>query len=1028
MSIVRSAVNRPVFTVMIVIIVLILGGVSLSRLPIDLMPDITSPTISISTSYSKASPEIMEELVTKTIEEAVSAVPGVKEISSQSSEGNSNVQVTFNWGTNLDTAANDLRDRLDRIISRLPDEASRPSLRKFDLSATPVINLGVTGDMDPLTLRNLVEEQVSYRLERVPGVAGVDIRGGLEREIHINIDKNKLQSLHLNLNQIISKIQSANLNEPIGQINKGNYQISVRVPGVFENLKQIEETVIANRNGAVIKIKDIAHIDDSFAKITRIIRINGKQGVQISINKQSGTNTVKVVKGIQKEIRVIQTLLPQINISTLIDTSVFIKQSINNVTGSAAQGAILAILILLLFLRNIRSTSVIATSIPISVIATFGLLYFNGFTLNLMTLGGLALGIGSLLDNSIVVLENIYRHRELGKELKEAAVIGTEEVIAPIIASTLTSVVVFLPIVFMQGMSGQMFKQLAFVIVFSLLCSLITAITLVPMLSARMLTLSDQAEKNLTGFRKKLFHQTGEFLHTLEMYYAKVISYALNHRMKITLIATGSFIFSLFLIPLIGNELMPQTDEGEIRVNIDMETGTKLEITDANMKFAENQIQKNIPEVKNIISTIGGSLWGGTSSNTGQMRISLTSRSQRTKSDEEISNDIRKLVRNLPGCKVRVRTASNNSINRVIGGGGGRIEIQVRGHDQQKAVDIAREVMAKLENIPGITDINLSRSTGAPENNLIIDRDKAGSMDLSVQDISIMLETVLSGKEAGNYKDQGNEFPILVKVDHTDSLSMAEILNLTINNASGSPVILNNVISQKEGIGSSQIERINKERMISISANTSGRSYSEVMQDIQKTIENYSAPIGYSVEMGGDVKEQQTAFKELMIGFILSIILIFAVMAAQYESLKDPFIVMFSVPLSVIGVTLLLFLTNTTFNIQSYIGCIMLGGIVVNNAILLVDTINLIRRTENIPVHEAIIMAGKRRLRPILMTALTTILGMIPMATGLGEGGEMQAPLARAVVGGLLSSTLITLVFIPVVYSWFEENKLDKRL
>ncbi len=1023
MNLTRNAVNRPIFTIMIVLIVIILGGVSLSRLPIDLMPDITSPTISISTSYSKASPIIMEELVTRPIEEAVSAVPGVQEISSQSSEGNSNVQVTFNWGTNLDTAANDLRDRLDRIIAKLPDDAGRPSLRKFDMSATPVINLGVTSQMDPVALRNLIDEQVSYRIERVGGVAGVDIRGGLEREIHINIDAKKIQSLNLNLDQVISKIQSANIDVPIGEIYRGNYQISVRVPGVYENLDQLANTIILNRNGANVKVKDIAEVEDGSTKETRLIRINGQPGVQISINKQSGTNTVKVVKGILKEIDNINKSIPSVKIVPLIDTSVYIKQSINNVTRSALEGAILAVLILLLFLRNIKSTSVITTAIPISVIATFGLLYFNGFTLNLMTLGGLALGVGTLLDNSIVVLENIFRHRELGKDSIEAAVVGTEEVIPPIIASTLTSLVVFLPIIFMRGMSGIMFQQLAFVIVFSMICALFTAITLVPMLASRLLTVSKDSEDHLKGFRKKIFHQTGLFLQILEEKYLKILHYALNHRMKISFIAGILLIGSIALIPLIGNELMPQSDEGEIRVNLDMEAGTRIELVDKNIRTIENKISKKIPEIKNIITTVGGSGWGGNASNTGQLRISLLSKSQRKRTDEEISVEIRKLIKDIPGSKIRVRTASNNAMTRVLGGSGGRIEIQIRGHNQEQAVVIANSLMKKLEDIPGIADLNLSRSIGAPEDQIQIDRAKAGDLGVSVEQVSKMLETVLSGSNAGSYKEKGKEFSVLVRVKDTDKMTLDEILNLNIYNSAGNPVILKNIVQIKQSESSTQIERINKERMIDISANINDRSYNAVMKDVQKKLDSFPAPIGFTVELSGDYKEQQTAFKELMIGFILSIILIFAVMASQYESLKDPFIVMFSVPLAVIGVVLVLFLTNTTFNIQSYIGCIMLGGIVVNNAILLVDTINLIRRKEGKPVYEAIVEAGRRRLRPIMMTALTTILGMLPMATGLGEGGEAQAPLARAVVGGLFSSTLITLVLIPVVYSFFEEKR-----
>ncbi|MDY0152156.1 MAG: efflux RND transporter permease subunit, partial [Candidatus Cloacimonas sp.] len=991
MKITQIAVNRPIFTVMIVLIVIILGGMALIRLPIDLMPDITSPTISISTTYSKASPLSMEELVTRPIEEAVSAVPGVQEISSQSSEGNSNVQVTFNWGTNLDTAANDLRDRLDRIISRLPDGASRPSLRKFDLAATPVLTLGVVSDLDPIALRKIIDEQVSYRLERVSGVASVSVNGGLTREIHINIDPQKLKALRIPLDQVISRIQTANVNLPAGSVYRGNYQITVRVPGVFENLDELQNTIVLNREGASIALKDIASVDDSSSKETRLIRINQRPGVQISVNKQSGTNTVQVAKGVIAALESINRSLPQIKVIPLIDTSVYIRQSINNVTRSAFEGGILAVLILLLFLRNLKSTTVIATAIPISVMATFGLLYFNGFTLNLMTLGALALGIGQLLDNSIVVLENIFRHREMGKGPIEAAVFGSEEVTPPIIASTLTSVVVFLPLIFVRGMTGIMYKQLAYVIVFSLACSLVTALTLVPMLSSKMLSISSEPKGSNRNLRKRLFDGIGRLLHALEAKYLQMLQYALNNRLKISLIASALLIGSILLVPYIGSELMPVADEGEIRMNLDMEAGTRLEIINTQMKDVEAKISKNIPEVTNIVATVGGGGWGASSSNTGSLRISLVGKSQRSRSDEDIATEIRKLIKNLPGVKVRVRTATNNQMTRVMGGGGGRIEIQVRGHDPEQAQKVAATILKAVESVDGITDVNLSRTAGAPEDLVLIDRQKAAALGLSVEQIAGMLQTVLSGSESGNYLELGKEYPLVVQIKDADKMALDEVLNLTLTNSSGQPIVLRNVVKVEQSESSTVIERVNQERMIDVSANLSGRKLNAVIADIQAKLDQISVPTGFSVEIVGDYKEQQKSFKELMVGFILALVLIYMVMASQYESLKDPFIVMFSVPLAIIGVVLMLLLTDTTFNIQSYIGCIMLGGIVVNNAILLVDTTNLLRRRDGMPVREAIEEAGRRRLRPILMTALATVLGLLPMAIGMGEGGEAQA-------------------------------------
>ncbi len=1017
MKISQIAVDRPILTIMVSLIVIILGAVALSRLPIDLMPDVTSPTISISTSYSKASPLTMEELVTRPIEEAVAAVPGVQEISSRSTEGNSNVQVSFSWGTDLDAASNDIRDRLDRIISRLPDEAGRPSLRKYDMSATPVIMMGVTSELDVLELRRILEEQVSYRLERVDGVASVNIWGGRTREIHINIDPVKMNALKVPLDQVISRIRSANINQPTGNIYRGNHQITVRVPGLYKNLEEIKETVILQRAGAVVTLGDIAEIQDAASRETRIVRINGVDGIQISVNKQSGTNTVKVVQGILEEVEQINRSIPQIHVLPLMDSSVFIRQSINNVSLSALLGGILAVLILLFFLRNLKSTTVISTAIPISIMATFGLLYFNGFTLNLMTIGALALGVGQLLDNSIVVMENIFRHRELGKDSREAAIAGANEVGSPILASTLTSIVVFLPLLFMRGMSGIMFQQLAFVVVFALICSLATALTLVPMLSGKLIRVSKEPERDSHKLSARMYHLVGGILNAIEDSYQRILDIALHYRARSLVIAVLLLVGAVFLALFIDSELMPVSDEGEIRVSVDMEAGTRLEQIDEKMQIAEARLQ-DIPEITNIVASAGGGGWG--SSNTGSLRISLTSKTERRRSDEDIAAEMRQKLGNIAGARVRVRAVSNNRLSRVMGGGGGRIEIQVRGHEMDEAYRLAGIIMQNVEDIEGITDVNLSRTAGAPEDLVVIDRQKAASLGLNVQQISSTLETVLSGTRAGEYSDHGKEYPILVQVKDAMYMPITELLDLSITNSAGNPVVLRNVVGFESSEGSTVIERVNQERMIDVSANLSGRKLSAVIGDIQNRLDEIPVPIGFSVEIVGDYKEQQESFRELTIGIILALLLIYMVMASQFESIRDPFIVMFSVPFALIGVVLILFLTGTTFNIQSYIGMIMLSGIVVNNAILLVNTANQLRHNEKMNLQSAIKEAGRRRLRPILMTALSTVLGLLPMAIGLGEGSETQAPLARAVVGGLLSSTLITLIVIPVLYTVFE--------
>ena len=1027
MKIAQTSVNFPVTTIMVALIVIILGGVALTRLPIDAMPDVTSPTISISTSYSKASPLVVEELITRPIEEAVGAVSGVEEISSRSSEGSSSVQVYFAWGTDLDAASNDIRDRLDRILARLPDDASRPSLRKFDLAAMPVVMMGVVSDLDPVTLRTLIDNEIGYRLERVNGVASINVWGGLTREVQINIDPQKLKSLGISMDSVISRIRASNVNQPTGNIYRGNYQITVRVPGVFENLDELRETVIAQKGGTSVSLKEIATVEDASSKETSVVRINGEPGIQISVNKQSGTNTVRVAKGVLKEVENINRSISQVKVVPLVDQSVYISRSINNVASSVVIGGILAVLILLFFLRNFKSTLVISTAIPISIMATFGLLYFNGFTLNLMTIGALALGVGQLLDNSIVVLENVFRHRELGKKPKEAAIVGADEVTSPIIASTLTSVVVFLPMIFMQGMTGLMYRQLAFVVVFALICSLVTALTMVPMLSSKLLSVSTEPKGRKDSLRCRIYHATGRILEGMENVYGKALNWVLDHRGKAVLIAGAALAGAVLLSLAIGSELMPVSDEGEIRVNLDMEAGTRLEVVDAKMKVLEERL-KGIDEITHTITQAGSGGWAS-GSNTGSIRLRLVGKSERSRSDEEIAGEIRKRFAGIPGARIRVRTATSNQMSRFMGGGD-RLEIQVRGHDLEESFRLASSIQKSIEAVDGVTDANLSRTAGAPEDLIIIDRTKAAELGLSVQQISSVLETALSGSSAGEFVDEGREYPMLVQIKDADQLPLEQLLDLTVVNSAGQPVVLRNVVRVASSQSSTVIERLNQERMIDISANHTGRNLSAVVRDIQARLDKIPLPLGYSVEIAGDYKQQQESFREMLIGLILAIILIYMVMASQFESIKDPMVVMGSVPFAFIGVALILFLTGTTFNLQSYLGIIMLAGIVVNNSILLVDTTNKLRRNEGIPLREAIENAGRRRLRPILMTAISTVLGLTPLAIGMAEGGETQAPLARAVIGGLLVSTLVSLLFIPVIYSFFEggwRRKLSKR-
>ncbi len=1023
MRISRFAVHRPIFTIMVVLIVILLGTISLLNLPIDLMPDISYPTLSISCAYENAGPEEIEELITRPIEQAMSAVPGVEEVTSVSVEGQGTVRVTFSWGTDLDAAANDIRDRLDRVIRRLPEEADRPSLRKFDLASFPILILGASSKLDPIQTRQIIEDQVQYRLERVPGVAAVDIWGGLEREIHVNLDPAKINALSIPLDRIIANIREGNVNIPAGTIEKGNFEVTIRTPGEYTDLKQLEDTVVAMRQGVPIQLREIATVEDSWQKITRIVRVNGEPGLRLSVNKQSSKNTVEVARGALKELERINRDIPQIKIIPIIDTSNYIERSIRNVGSAAIYGGILAVIVLLIFLRNVRSTIIIATAIPVSIIATFALLYFGGLTLNIMTLGGLALGIGMLVDNAIVVLENIFRIRESGEALETAAIDGTEEVTSAIIASTLTTMVVFLPLVFMQGMSGVMFKQLSIVVAFSLLCSLVVAMTVVPMLSARILPSISKENANKSGIGNRIFEISGIFFKHLEDNYKKLLHVALNHRPFVVIIAVLITAISMALIPYVGAELMPSTDEGEVRINGEMQVGTRLDLLDEKFKIIEQIVNESVPEIQNVVTSAGGSRWRGAGGHTGSLRISLKPESQRTRSSEQIASDLRRKLSNIPGMIIRTRAGQGLFILRMGTSGADRVQVEVRGHDLQTADTLAKQVKELIESVEGITDAQISRESGSPEELVLIDRQKAADMSLTVSKIANALQTILSGTRAGYYRQAGDEFTILVKLRDAEKSNLSDILDLTLTNSDGQPVVLKNVVSVGPRSGPVVIERKDQERIVTVSADISGRDMGSILSDIRELLRTVPVPREFAITFGGDYEEQQKSFRELSFSCILALLLVYMVMACQYESLRDPFVVMFSVPLAAIGVILMLFFTGTTFNIQSFIGSIMLGGIVVNNAILLVDHTNLLRRKASMPLREAIEEAGRRRLRPILMTAATTVIGLLPLALGLGEGGEAQAPMARVVIGGLLSSTFITLVFVPVVYSIFERRK-----
>ncbi len=1025
MSIPRLAIQRPVTMFMLSGVVILLGIISLMRLPVDLMPDVTYPSITVRVGYSGVGPLEMEELVTRPIEQAMSAVAGLERLESTSNEGSSRVTLNFAWGTDLNEAADDVRNRLDRVRGRLPQEADAPIMFKFDANATPIMGVGLEGDFDRVTLREMAEHDLSPRLERVPGVASVSAEGGLRRQIHVELSKEKIRALDLPVDRVINLLRSENQNTPVGEIDEGDITYLVRSQGQFENLDQIRDMVVMTRQGVPVYMKDIAEVKDSTEDLRAFTRINGRPGIRMRVTKQSGQNTVEIADAVRTEIARINREMPSIRMSVLDDSSVFIKRSIDAVKEAAMLGAVLVIAIIFLFLRNVRSTVIICTSIPISVIGTFALLYFAGFTLNTMTFGGLALGVGMIVDASIVVLENTFRHMEHGKDRMTAAIEGSEEVWSAILASTLTHIAVFVPLLFLTGVSSILFKQLSVVVMFSLSMSLFVAVTVVPVLCSRLLKLPPPIEQR-TGMGGRLYTFSERILNSMDDGYSRMITRALHHRPTVITAGVALVALAFIILPTIGFELMPATDEGEVTVSAELPVGTRIERAQEVAQRLESLIPEYVKEADTVITNAGsgGGPMGGSANRT-SAQIRLVAKDQRKRSSEEIAMALnRQLTGVIPGVIIQTRASGGNQqMTRLLSGGQGdsRLAVEIRGDDLAEAQRLATATKSVMDAVPEIRNARIGRDDGRPELALQIDRPKAAVLGLTVSGVASSIRTSVGGTQAAFFRQAGNEYPIVVRLREEDRQRVEDINDLLINTPQGQVLQAKNIVGVKQQTGPTEIQRKNQERILRVSA--------EPQVPLSDAVAAVSAKLGdirtspeFKVGFGSEVEQQAQAFKQLRGVLILAILLVYAVMASQYESLRDPFIIMFSVPLAAIGVVAALKLTGTTFSLQAYIGVIMLAGIVVSNAILLVDYTNTLRRRDGMPLRQAVETAGRTRLRPILMTTLSTILGLVPMSLGIGEGAELQAPLARVVIGGLTASTLITLVFVPTVYTLFEEG------
>ena len=1016
MSLPEFSIKRPVTILMACSVAILLGAISFVEIPVDLMPELVQPTLSINVDYPGVAPEEMETLVSRPLEQIVSSAPGVERVRSTSSEGRSSVQVEFTFGTDIDVAADEVRTRLDRGRRTLPDDIEPPFIFKFDVTQFPIMFLSVSsGDMDAKQLRSFVERQVAYRLERVPGVGQITVRGGLRREIHVNLNLEKLRALDLSVAQVVQRIRSENLNRPVGPVREGRFEVLLRTSGEYQSLEQILDVALTQRQGVPVYVRDVATVEDSNEDIRYYVGVDGKEALRLFVSKQSGSNTVQVSEGIWEEIARIERDYPGLAIAKTIDTADFILLAIDNVKMAAMIGSFLAVAVLLFFLRSFSSTLIIGTAIPISVITTFALMYFNGFTLNTVSFGGLALGVGMLVDNGIVVLENIYRHREEGLPIKEASILGSNEVATAITASTLTTIAVFVPVVFMGGYSAQQFQQLAYVVSFSLLCSLMVGLTVVPVLCSKLLR-----AKNA----KKL-GSAGSLMNALGESYGRTVAWALDHRLIVSGSAVALFAASMWMAPLIGVELEPQVDEGQIDVNVELEAGTNAQATKAVIDEMYSIVRREVPEIDSVMTEAGqNSPFRGISTHVGELRITLVPPSERDRNAQEIANHIRPMLMSVvPGSLVRTRV-SGGSFGRRRGGDSGagdRLSIEVRGHDPDTANALALQLRDVLMGIEGVAEAQISKQPGMPEMVVRIDRLKAASLGMTVEEVADTLETAVGGRRTSFFREEGDEYDIVVRLREEDRLAISQVGDIPIQTPGGRLVHADEVVRLSRQEGPVQIDRLDQERIIYVTGTIADRDFGSIVTDLQAAMDEIPRPTGYEFRMGGEYEDQVEAFNDLLFASILAFVLVYMVMAAQFESLRDPFIIIFSIPLAAIGVVTMLVLTETTFSMQGFLGIIILVGIVVNNAIVLVDYCNQLRRDHGYTIREAVVTSGSRRLRPILMTTVTTVLGLVPMALGIGEGSELQVPMARVVIGGLLTSTMITLVFIPVVYATLEE-------
>ncbi|MFO7980814.1 MAG: efflux RND transporter permease subunit [Candidatus Aminicenantes bacterium] len=1027
MKLPEFSVNRRVTTIMLALILVVLGMISFTRLGLDFFPELEYPTVSVITNYSGVSPEDIENIITRPLEQVINSVSGVKNVNSVTSEGISVIMVDFEWGTNLDFAAQDIRDQIGISQGYLPEDASDPLVVKFDISQMPIIFWGITSNMPTYELKELFEEEVTPRLERIEGVASAQVFSTDTREILVELDRAAMESRMLSSDQVIQALRMENLNLPAGYIVERHSEFLVRTLGEFESLDDIRKTIVGStQTGEPIYLDDVADIKDSIKEPRYLARVQKENGVYLFISKRSGANTVTAAEAVKKELEEIKSNLPEgIEFYTAMDQADMIQDVIRKTGGNALAGGVLAIFFIFIFLGNWRPTITIAVAIPLSVIATFIAFYAAGYTLNLLTLGGLALGIGMLVDNAIVVIENIFRHLEEGEGRKQAAKMGASEVGMAITASTLTTIAVFFPMVFAQGITGKLTRGLALAIAFSLVASLFVALTIVPMMASYIFKLKKKNAEGKGKPKKSLFSGIRDF-------YGRTLLRALQNRGKVLGGALVLLVISLALVPFIGTEFMPSSDRDMLIIKVKMPIGTSLEETDRVTSLVEETLL-NEPEVDIVSAQVGSmaeedasdaaSGFGASGVHEALLWVGLKEQEERSLSDLEVLEKIRGKLPKYKG----VEYESIDMSQMMMGGAEAPVEIKVFGKDLSRLKETADEIVRRIKDVEGLRDVRHSVEEGKPEYQIQIDREKAARMGLMVAQVGNTVQTYSLGKVATKYREGDDEFDIRVRLEERFRDDLVDIKNLPIMTPSNSIIKLGQIATITEDEGPIEINRENQGRVVTILANIAGRDLGSVMTDIKENLAGLekALPGGYFLEYGGQYKDMQEAFL-IMIGvFALASLLVYMIMASQFESFKHPLVIMFTIPLGIIGVVIALLVAGKTVSLVSLIGFVILGGIAVNNGIVMVDYINQLKR-KGTEMKEAILQGCTVRLRPVLITALTTMLGMLPMALSTSAGSEMRAPMAISVIGGLFATTLLTLFVIPTMYSLFEKVSFKK--